>query len=463
MSRRIPIPSSSLKNASSAPPWANLGGRRKKRAPKLHQTPLPDQGLVYLNCSSIFNKANAQIRQQKKIVQVLSQHQNSIKTLTKDFSIEAIAAVVKRLLHQQIFDSNPLAKLHFPEFFQPSEAQEAEAEAEVSEAEVARLEAEAVQETVVTSDEELEQKILGIQTNQNQGPLPGAEGGTSDKDAQDALDEQRYESDSNPFLWMKQPQLTCLSHARTSTQKQDLDPIPRLHPVYLPFRTQHQILKSVQSMLEECCFEFGKSWLPEMMKVKGWEEVESVELNEWVKTFSSYMKAIPLAATKPAVGEELKTVIFGIRDLRHSAVHRWRTSAERTIEMLDTATNFTQALKDTERTAYIRTIRKELAVEIKAIVQNQVLLERKLSDQSKDFARRRAEIDGLERLAIEDMINNDKAHRFSSGSVIENFLTGLSEVLNTYSSERSSLQEYRKASSEVEEGTMVDTESMSLI
>jgi hypothetical protein len=152
--------------------------------------PLPDQRLVYLHCSSIFKGANAQIRRQKKILQVLEQQKSSIKTLTKEFKVGAIAVVAKVLLDQEIFESKSRAKLHFPELFQPSETQEVEREA--SEAEVARIEAEAVQETVVTSDEEWDEEVLAIRTNHDQNPLPSAEVRTVDKGAQDALDAQRY-------------------------------------------------------------------------------------------------------------------------------------------------------------------------------------------------------------------------------------------------------------------------------
>lgn len=150
---------------------------------------LPDQRLVYLHCSPIFKGANAQIRKQKKVTQVLCQHKQSIKILTNEFPLEAIATVAKGLLDEQIFESLPRAQLHFPELFQPSETQEAERES--SEAEVARIEAEAVQETVVTSDEEWEEEALDIKISQDQGPLPDAGSGIIDQGAQNAPREQQ--------------------------------------------------------------------------------------------------------------------------------------------------------------------------------------------------------------------------------------------------------------------------------
>lgn len=114
---------------------------------------LPDGKLVYLHCSSIFNGQNALFRRPKKIHQLLEHHQRSIKTLTKEFTLPAIAAVAKDLLEDRIFESLPRAKLRYPELFQPpSESQEAKRVA--SEAEAVRTEAEAAQDVVLTSDNE---------------------------------------------------------------------------------------------------------------------------------------------------------------------------------------------------------------------------------------------------------------------------------------------------------------------
>lgn len=112
----------------------------------------PDGRLVYLHCSSIFSGTNAHVRKVKKISQLLEKHKPSIKILTKEFTLSAVAAVAKELLEEQIFESLPRAKLRYPELFQPSETREAERAA--SEAEVIRIEAEAAQDIVLTSDDE---------------------------------------------------------------------------------------------------------------------------------------------------------------------------------------------------------------------------------------------------------------------------------------------------------------------
>ena len=112
----------------------------------------PDGRLVYLHCASIFSGANGQVRRVKKVSQLLEKHKTSIKILTNEFTLPAIAAITKELLDEQIFESLPRAKLRYPELFQLTETQEAERAASV--AEVVRIEAEAAQDIVLISDED---------------------------------------------------------------------------------------------------------------------------------------------------------------------------------------------------------------------------------------------------------------------------------------------------------------------
>lgn len=121
----------------------------------------PDGRLVYLHCSSIFYGANALVRRERKVSQLLEKHKASIKILTKEFTLPAIAAVAKELLEKRVFESLPRAKLRFPELFQTSLTQEAEREA--SEAEVIRVEAEKAQGIGLKSDEEKENECLNIE------------------------------------------------------------------------------------------------------------------------------------------------------------------------------------------------------------------------------------------------------------------------------------------------------------
>lgn len=131
----------------------------------------PDGRLVYLHCSSIFSGANAQVRKVKKISQLLEKHKASIKILTKEFTLPAIAAIAKELLEEHIFESIPRAKLRYPELFQPSGTQEAERAA--SEAEVVRIEAEAAQDIALTSNDEGEDERPDSEQGEQQAEPEG--------------------------------------------------------------------------------------------------------------------------------------------------------------------------------------------------------------------------------------------------------------------------------------------------
>ena len=133
--------------------------------------PCPDKRLVYLHCSSIFSGAKAKVRKPKKIFQLLEQQKSSIEIPLKEFTLPVIAAVVKELLDEKVFESPPRAKLLYPELFQPSETQGAERAA--SEAEVVRIEAEAAHDIAVTSNDEGEDECLETEEVQRQvGPEP---------------------------------------------------------------------------------------------------------------------------------------------------------------------------------------------------------------------------------------------------------------------------------------------------
>lgn len=132
----------------------------------------PDKRLVYLHCSSIFSGANAQVRKAKKVSQLLAKHKGSIKILTKEYTLPAIAVIAKELLDEKIFESLPRAKLNYPELFQQSETQEAERAA--SEAEVIRIEAEAAHDIILTSDDEGGDECLDFKQGQVAPKLGGA-------------------------------------------------------------------------------------------------------------------------------------------------------------------------------------------------------------------------------------------------------------------------------------------------
>jgi len=197
--------------------------------------------------------------------------------------------------------------------------------------------------------------------------------------------------------------------------------------------------------------EFGNAWVPDMMEARKWHEAESIELTEWTKRFIKYAKSLPPSALKPIAGKSIAQVVFGTSALRHSAVHRLPISAAGILNMLHAAMTFTEALDDSKREEKVAEIKMQLEASIEEIVQHQNLLERKLQDQLEDIARRRFELDELERSAIEEMLATDKEQRTIVGSTLESFLVGSQQVSNPCACNQTPSFDGAKADSEVEE------------
>lgn len=78
----------------------------------------PDPSRVYTDCRSIFVGAGALFRKSSSIRNLLQKHRNSITSLLREFSLEAICLVAQNLLRERIFEFPAKAKLRFPELFQ---------------------------------------------------------------------------------------------------------------------------------------------------------------------------------------------------------------------------------------------------------------------------------------------------------------------------------------------------------
>ena len=186
------------------------------------------------------------------------------------------------------------------------------------------------------------------------------------------------------------------------------------------------------------------------MEARRWHEVESIELTQWTKRFLKYAKSLPPSAIKRISGKSIAQVLFGTSALRHSAVHRLPTSAAGTLNMIHAAMTFAEALNDPKRVERVEEIKTQLEASIDEIVQHQNLLERKLKEQLEDIARRRAELEELERSSIEEMLATDKEQRTAVGSALESFLFGSQQISNPCACNHTPSFDEAKAGSEAE-------------
>ena len=80
---------------------------------------LPDQRVVYLALKEFFKGPDSQIRQAKKVREVIQRAQVDfdVRDLIQQHNIENVCSVTRSLLEQQLFESTLKAKIRIPEVF----------------------------------------------------------------------------------------------------------------------------------------------------------------------------------------------------------------------------------------------------------------------------------------------------------------------------------------------------------
>ena len=139
------------------------------------------------------------------------------------------------------------------------------------------------------------------------------------------------------------------------------------------------------------------------MITKGWDCPEAVELTAWTKLISQHPPQPAKGINKPI--DEL----FGLlHELRHSAVHRLRKTANSIERLAENAQLFLEALDDLDRSEKVSVLRRELKGAIEELKRNKDLLEGKLQTQLKNIQKKRAELDICEQNAIKSMGIDDQ-------------------------------------------------------
>ncbi|KAK5074428.1 hypothetical protein PMZ80_011243 [Knufia obscura] len=346
----------------------------------------PDERLVYLALKNVFRDTDAQLRRPKKIRELILKRQESIdvRDLIEAHNIDNVCNVAKALLEQQIFESTLKAKIRFPEVFEVSPAQSAERSA--SEQEAARTEADAIQVVAETS------RAAGKAATQ----------------------------------------ATPLNPSSAPSGKRKFQNIasgnPSLYPVYLPYQTQHKLLVSVQQSLERACYAFATRTLPDVVGDKEWDCAESVELNLWTQIFMRNQDKFPQEDVD-RVGKPLHQLFDSVAQLRHTAVHRLRITANRVELFLVDAESLARLLNDDHCYQELSRLRRETHMSIEDIKRNKDLLETQLTLKLKKIAAQRAEIDRLEKSVVADMLREDQEYRQFAGTALNQAIDAPDTVL----------------------------------
>jgi len=195
-------------------------------------------------------------------------------------------------------------------------------------------------------------------------------------------------------------------------------PIPSLYSSYFPYRAQHSILSTVQCVLEECCFDFIKKWMPSVLEEHGWDCAAAAELTMWTKLLAKMSGRLPRHAFRLS-GSSLNEVLFATNNVRHTSVHRLPTTSRGIDMLIMSAKKLAETLQDPLRTSQLEDLHFELESQIKAMELNKNVLENTLSHELQVLQHQRKELDRKEKELIEKTIQEDLENKNLIGLLIE--------------------------------------------
>ncbi|KAK5092637.1 hypothetical protein LTR70_009168 [Exophiala xenobiotica] len=343
---------------------------------------------VFLACRPIFTTGeNAQVRKQKRVRKIVDKHRKPLRALLADFGEDKVVEILRGLLEKRIFESEVQARAQFPDLYCSSPAQN-----------VRRVESEndAAREIAELLDE--------IESVEGRGEEVASE-----------VDSFVHAEDAAP--------VEAEARCGTSTEASGSSPgIPTLYPLYFSYSAQHTILNAAQRALEECCFEFAREWLPEVLDSRGWDCAAAVELTNWLPVIRKHANQIPAAAITLPDGSTLTQTLSATHRLRHAAVHRLPTPARELNKSIQCALALASALQDSKRAAQFDALHAETESKIRAMELHKNALEDTLRLDLESIAARRKELDRQEAACIDKMLADDRENKALIARLLAEFV-----------------------------------------
>jgi hypothetical protein len=137
-----------------------------------------------------------------------------------------------------------------------------------------------------------------------------------------------------------------------------------LSPIYLPCTLQHALLVRAQNLLEDCLFKFGSDKMRDVIRDRGWNCAQCVELNDWVKILRKRKDLLNDSNVKTS-NRPLSAILGSLVQLRNAAVHRQRITALEVQLFLEDAESLLGLLGDRESAKEISKVRCSLSDHVK--------------------------------------------------------------------------------------------------
>lgn len=111
-------------------------------------------------------------------------------------------------------------------------------------------------------------------------------------------------------------------------------------------------------------------------------------------------------------------ILISVNTLRHSAVHRFHTTAKGILEMIRSATSFARVLRDLTCQHKLEELHQELKGKIRVLELNKNFLETRVEREMQDIAEQRKLLEEREQQVLVNMLREDKDYGSLIGSLL---------------------------------------------
>jgi hypothetical protein len=171
----------------------------------------------------------------------------------------------------------------------------------------------------------------------------------------------------------------------------------------------------VQGILEKACYDFGVQTLNQVMQHEKWDCAEAAELNRWPRIFLTNQDKF-LQADLEGLGKPLAQVLDSITQLRHTAVHRLRITANQLKQFMVDAEALARLLRHDYSLQKLTRLRMDTQLTLGELERNKDFLQSKVTSKLRNIATERARLDRLEQMAIQEMVLEDKEYQDLAGA-----------------------------------------------
>ncbi|CAD0085350.1 unnamed protein product [Aureobasidium vineae] len=182
-------------------------------------------------------------------------------------------------------------------------------------------------------------------------------------------------------------------------------PVPVTHAYWLPYPTQIKILRGLQTSAERVCFQYLQRKYPEVLEGTptqwGIKSPHELELNQYISILRTLRLSDSKATLKGAGSKTVQSLGHSMIRLRHAAVHRSRHDINALRFWAVDTCRLAELLGDPEAAKQFSALRLYLRAQYRNISTEKMKAERKLLNTLKEVTAKRAELERVEREAMD--------------------------------------------------------------